>query len=110
MTPRLRLFFYGILDSVKRTNLLWYLAAFAIIYVLFLALPFILFPGSVGGSFGIRPQSHRCLGISLSAEQAAKIFPQGEVRFQFLGKRYEYRIDPDWDRTYCAGQDIWYGE
>lgn len=95
---------------MNKKRLLLYLIAFAIVYLLFLVLPYVLFPGSGGGSFGIRPQSHRCLGLSISARTAMSIFPRGDVRFHFLGKGYEYRIDPDWDRSYCIGQDVWYGE
>lgn len=81
------------------------------IFNLFLLIPIpLLFPGSVGGNFGLRPQSHRCLGISLNAWLVNNILPELNIGFPLPSRGFELRIDKDWSREYCLGQDIWYGE
>lgn len=84
------------------------------IAVIFLYILFVLFPlmlGGIDGSFGIRPRSHRCIGIVISNKRALNTFPKGDVAFNFLGKSYVYRIDETRMRhDVCIGQDIWYGE
>lgn len=69
-----------------------------------------LFPGSIGGSFGIRPLSHKCFGLVLSSHTANRLLPKGNVKFNLFWKKYEYRVGKDWSKAYCLGQDIWYGE
>jgi hypothetical protein len=67
--------------------------------------------GAVDGSFGIRPTSHKCLGLTLKAEGAASRLPAGEVEFQlgFFHFRYSVSEEPG-QRPICVGQDIWFGE
>ena len=79
--------------------------------ILFLLIPIpLLFPRSVGGNFGLRPQSHRCFGISLNAEFVNNKFPDLDIEFPLILRSFELRIDKDWDKKYCLGQDVWYGE
>ncbi|OGG00503.1 hypothetical protein A2Y99_02655 [Candidatus Gottesmanbacteria bacterium RBG_13_37_7] len=80
------------------------------VYICFIKLPYVLYPGSLGGSFGIRPLSHECFGLSINADTTIRYFPKGDIYFYFLWKGYEYFVTDDWPRNYCIGQDIWFGE
>ena len=94
----------------KRRFILILLALF-VLHILFIYLPIILNPGSVGGNFGIRPRTHKCMGIVISNEKALNTFPRGDITFNLLGKGYEYRVNEDrMLHDVCIGQDVWYGE
>jgi hypothetical protein len=66
--------------------------------------------GAVNGSFGLRPLSHDCLGLEIAGEKLAWL-PDGEwdARIILFTLRYALPADPS-GRTYCLGQDLWYGE
>lgn len=62
--------------------------------------------GGAAGSFGVRPVTHACLGITYENG----IFPPGETDFAFLLFHFRYSVNDDGSRPLCLGQDIWYGE
>lgn len=66
---------------------------------------------AVGGSFGLRPMSHQCIGLKVMGESIDWL-PAGEYRLtigRFLIRyRVEEQVRPE--RIYCLGQDVWYGE
>jgi hypothetical protein len=69
--------------------------------------------GAVDGSFGIRPMSHRCLGLKLRSEKGLAGLPAGDVEFHLGWFHFRYSIgveDRSGERPVCLGQDIWYGE
>jgi len=67
--------------------------------------------GAVDGSFGLRPTSHACLGLSLPASVVEHL-PAGEIEMHLGAFHVRYslaggRAD---QRPACLGQDLWYGE
>jgi hypothetical protein len=69
--------------------------------------------GGVGGSFGVRPVSHRCLGLVLEGPDRASKLPAGEVEFQLGLFHFRYSLSEEdrlGDGPICVGQDVWYGE
>jgi len=64
--------------------------------------------GGVDGSFGIRPATHRCLGLTVPADYfgwlPACIM---EVRWPLY---LRYQVGGGRGGGYCIGQDVWYGE
>ena len=69
--------------------------------------------GGVAGSFGIRPTSHMCVGLSLDGNKATALFPQGELEFHAGLFHFRYSVsqdDYDSSREFCLGQDVWFGE
>jgi hypothetical protein len=66
--------------------------------------------GAVDGTFGLRPVSHRCAGLTVSAEAAARLpSADWEGTLGFFHARYHVTREAN-DRDYCLGQDIWFGE
>jgi hypothetical protein len=69
--------------------------------------------GAVDGSFGLRPVSHRCLGLTLRSEKNLSPLPQGDLEFHFGWFHFRYSIRPEdrtGERSICVGQDVWFGE
>jgi hypothetical protein len=69
--------------------------------------------GAVDGSFGIRPVSHECLGLTIGSEKSLSRLPPGDVEFQLGRFHFRYFIsaeDGSGQRPICVGQDVWYGE
>jgi hypothetical protein len=62
--------------------------------------------GGVAGSFGVRPLTHVCFGVTYENG----IFPPGEIGFTFLWFHFRYFVTGDDPRPLCVGQDIWFGE
>ena len=88
---------------------------FAIAVALFIVLVFLLqiivvpFMGGVGGSFGLRPQTHGCFGLPIKSNFVSWL-PDGHIELNlFLHFRYQVSSEIS-DRNYCLGQDIWFGE
>lgn len=88
---------------------------FTIAIVLFIALIFLLqiivvpLMGGVGGSFGLRPHTHRCLGFPIKSKLVGWL-PDNDIELNiFLHFRYQVSSEIA-DRNYCLGQDIWFGE
>ena len=80
------------------------------IFIMLLFLQFII-PiaiSSCGGSFGLRPMSHSCIGLKISPD-TAMIFPRGDIEFQFLF-HFRYHVLDKSSGIFCLGQDIWFGE
>jgi hypothetical protein len=65
--------------------------------------------GAVDGSFGLRPTSHACLGLSLQPGLVG-LLPYGELQFQAGAFSFLYRVEDSPERSHCLGQDIWFGE
>jgi hypothetical protein len=67
--------------------------------------------GAVDGSFGIRPMSHRCIGLRLTGASIGWL-PAADFRFSVGRFSVRYWVDeaPTPERLYCIGQDIWFGE
>jgi hypothetical protein len=66
---------------------------------------------AAGGSFGIRPMSHRCIGLKVESASIDWL-PAGDFSFTMGRFLIRYRVEENispW-RTYCIGQDVWYGE
>jgi hypothetical protein len=65
---------------------------------------------AVDGSFGLRTKTHRCIGFTLEPK-TAYYFPSGSFSFPLLfGKKFIYDVGPINERSYCLGQDMWFGE
>ena len=67
--------------------------------------------GAVDGTFGLRPTTHKCVGILLDGKWVGENLPQDEWQetFGLFKMRYFNRaIMPDSD--FCLGQDVWFGE
>ncbi|NTW09545.1 MAG: hypothetical protein HGA28_08265 [Anaerolineaceae bacterium] len=69
--------------------------------------------GAVNGSFGLRPISHKCLGVTLGGPQRTSALPDGDVEFElglFLFRYFVREEDKLGERPMCLGQDLWFGE
>ncbi len=69
--------------------------------------------GSVDGTFGVRPVSHRCLGITHVANEGDIWPPVGDVEFTLWLFQFRYNVneyDRSQHRLMCIGQDLWFGE
>ena len=69
--------------------------------------------GAVDGTFGVRPVSHRCLGITHEASEGGIWAPVGEVEFTLWLFQFRYTVsenDRSGHRLMCTGQDLWFGE
>lgn len=88
------------------------LVSLAFVFVLLQRLLPLIVPGGVGGSFGLRPTSHRCVGLRIKPRGIIEFLPKGDIEFQIpymLHFRYVIPHEP-LDREFCLGQDVWYGE
>jgi len=65
--------------------------------------------GGVGGTFGIRPVSHRCIGIPVDGATTSAL-PTGDWGFSFLLDVRYYMPQEREGVEFCLGQDIWMGE
>jgi hypothetical protein len=76
--------------------------------------PFILkAAGAVGGTFGVRPISHKCLGFIHEAVDGDFWPPIGDVEFDLWLFQFRYTVsefDKSGHRLMCTGQDLWFGE
>ena len=87
----------------------------AVLLAFVLMLLWLLHPvrfGGVGGSFGLRPTSHRCVGLRIKPKGIVEFLPKGDIEFQIpyiFHFRYFIPHEP-LDREFCLGQDVWYGE
>lgn len=80
-----------------------------ILLVLFLQHLMVPLLGGIGGSFGLRPQTHGCLGITLKQNFIGWL-PKGDIEFNAL-LHFRYHVPPQFsERSYCLGQDVWFGE
>lgn len=75
----------------------------------------------LGGSFGLKPATHGCLGARIESKKILKIFPRGHLLVRIpLYLQYNVPrenqnapqgITTPYDaKYYCLGQDIWLGE
>lgn len=67
--------------------------------------------GAVDGTFGLRPVSHRCAGLTVSGAAIAARLPSAdwEGALGFFRVRYHVTREAN-ERDYCLGQDVWFGE
>ena len=74
-----------------------------------------------GGSLGLKPVAHGCLGAIIESEKILKIFPRGHFKLKtpiFLQYNVQLELQnvPGGVQTffnakfYCLGQDTWMGE
>ncbi|MCJ7707827.1 MAG: hypothetical protein MUO38_09445 [Anaerolineales bacterium] len=69
--------------------------------------------GGVSGSFGVRPLSHRCLGVTLEGAGDVSPLPVGNLEFQLGLFHFRYSLSEEdklGNRPICMGQDVWHGE
>ena len=67
--------------------------------------------GAVDGTFGLRPVSHRCAGLTLSGETVAARLPSADWEGTLGVFRARYHVTREANgREYCLGQDVWFGE
>lgn len=102
-----------IITTIKKKwkKIFGFLVALIVFQVTFVLLPYLIYPGSVGGNFGVRPKTHHCIGFTISNNTTLRFFPKADFTFNVLGKGYEYRVNKDrMLNNVCIGQDIWYGE
>ena len=69
--------------------------------------------GGVDATFGVRPVSHRCLGITHIANDGDIWPPMGDVEFTLWLFQFRYSVtefDRSGQRLMCTGQDLWFGE
>ena len=69
--------------------------------------------GAVDGTFGVRPTSHKCLGITHEASDGDIWPPTGDVEFNLWLFQFQYTVndnDKSGHRLICTGQDLWFGE
>ena len=84
------------------------LVVFVVVLVV-LQLVAVNFFGGVGGSLGIRPVSHRCIGITIDGVTTSAL-PSGDWGFDYL-LHVRYRLPEEREGVrLCLGQDIWMGE
>lgn len=80
-----------------------------ILLVLFLQTLMVPLLGGIGGSFGLRPQNHSCIGITLK-QNSIDWLPKGNIEFNAL-LHFRYYVPPQFsEKSYCLGQDVWFGE
>lgn len=69
--------------------------------------------GGVDGTFGVRPISHKCLGITHQVSEGDFWPPKGDVEFTLWLFQFRYTVS-ELDRVgstlFCTGQDLWFGE
>ena len=67
--------------------------------------------GAVDGSFGLRPTSHKCAGLTLTGKWVAgRLDPADwQGKFGLFSLRWFVPEDAG-ERDFCLGQDIWFGE
>lgn len=73
----------------------------------------ILALGGIDGSFGIRPTSHRCLGLQSQPNPIIELLPEADFDFTFILFHFRYTVHSGYANTgrqFCIGQDIWFGE
>ena len=67
--------------------------------------------GAVAGTFGLRPVSHRCAGLTLSGDAVAARLPSADWEGTLGVFRARYHVTREANgREYCLGQDVWFGE
>ncbi len=69
--------------------------------------------GAVDGTFGVRPISHNCLGITHEASEGDVWPPIGDVEFTLWLFQFRYTVsenDKSGHNLMCTGQDLWFGE
>ena len=80
-----------------------------ILLVLFLQILIVPLLGGIGGSFGLRPQTHSCIGIALKQNFIGWL-PKGDIEFNTL-LHFRYYVPSQFsERSHCLGQDVWFGE
>jgi hypothetical protein len=68
---------------------------------------------AVDGSFGLRPISHKCLGVTLEGPQRPSVLPEGDVEFELGLFHFRYFVSEEiglGETPMCLGQDLWFGE
>jgi len=69
--------------------------------------------GAVDGTFGVRPITHKCLGITHKASEGYSWPPVGDLEFNLWLFQFRYTVsenDKSGHRLMCTGHDLWFGE
>lgn len=97
-----------------KTLIKYLVIVFVIALVLSQLQPLLFRPtGAVGGSFGLRPISHKCLGVTLEGPQRTSALPEGDVEFELGLFHFRYFVSGEvgpGETPMCLGQDLWFGE
>ena len=102
------------MKNTGRSCLIILLTILAITIFLSQLQPFIVRAASaVDGTFGVRPVSHQCLGITQDASEGGFWPPIGDLEFSLWLFQFRYSVtenDKTGLRPLCFGQDLWFGE
>jgi len=74
---------------------------------------FVKAAGAVDGTFGVRPRSHECLGITQEASEGDIWPPVGDIELNLWLFQFRYTVsenDRFGHKLMCTGQDLWFGE
>ena len=67
--------------------------------------------GAVDGTFGLRPVSHKCAGLTLTNKTVTRGFPSADWQGKFGLFSIRYFVTREaGGRGFCLGQDVWFGE
>jgi len=65
--------------------------------------------GGIGGSLGLRPTTHKCIGLPVDGSTTSAL-PTGDWGFDYL-LHVSYQVPENREGVQmCLGQDIWFGE
>lgn len=80
-----------------------------VVFVVVFQLVAINLSGGVGGSLGIRPVTHKCIGLTIDGTTTSAL-PTGDWGFDTL-VHFRYSLPEVREgKRLCLGQDIWMGE
>jgi hypothetical protein len=100
------------MKSNKRRGLLIFIIVLLLSVLLTQLQPALLHAlGAVDGTFGLRPVSHKCAGLTLAGTTVARGFPSADWQGRFGFFSIRYLVPPEaLGRDFCLGQDVWFGE
>lgn len=81
-----------------------------ILIAIFLILLYIVYGPYSLGSFGIRPETHGCFGLTIPRSLIEGVLPEARVEFFNFAYYVNEESLKNWTTEYCLGRDIWYGE
>jgi len=86
-----------------------YSIASLIVFLVVFQLVTINLTGGAGGSLGIRPVTHKCVGLTIDGVTTSAL-PSGDWRFDYL-LHVHYQLPENREGLQlCLGQDVWSGE
>lgn len=105
----------GKINNVNRTRFQRWLVVLGLILLCLLATQlqpaYLHALGAVDGTFGLRPVSHRCAGLTLTNKWATDALPSADWQGTLGIFRVRYFVPREaTERDFCLGQDAWFGE